>query len=380
MKRKSNTLSNKVASAAAIGAVAASTLVAVSSVQAADVSVTGFIRQEAAFSLSSDENVYNQQGNVFNNKTVTNALGADITRNDVSSDNDWNLMATRAEVDFQIKFSDNWDAFIKVRGFFDNNIYDDFGDPNFFEVEMHGKCGTALEICGKNYMVDLPSAYLDYNNGPLWVRVGNQQIAWGEALFFRVTDVVNGLDLRRHSFIDWASEEYADERIAAPGIRGSYRINNDWELEAFVQQFTPSILGNENTPYNVISSQFVVHQKEGFDDVDDAVNSGFKLTGQLGELGLQLFAVSRRNPDGVYSWTESNVNPFEGNGDPGLAALGSLLADTPFELNPQGIWTGEEWFHYAASSRLDGAAGLDSAILEFPASQALGAFPVVGVL
>ena len=49
-------------------------------------------------------------------------------------------------------------------------------------------------------MVDLPAFYLDYNKGPLWVRVGNQQIAWGEALFFRVFDVVQGLDLRRLAF------------------------------------------------------------------------------------------------------------------------------------------------------------------------------------
>ena len=33
-----------------------------------------------------------------------------------------------------------------------------------------------------------------YNSGSLWVRVGQQQIAWGEAYFFRVFDVPNGLD------------------------------------------------------------------------------------------------------------------------------------------------------------------------------------------
>ena len=61
--------------------------------------------------------------------------------------------------------------------------------------------GSALENNGQDYMLDIPALYLDYNKGPLWLRVGNQQIAWGEALFFRVFDVVQGLDLRRHSFL-----------------------------------------------------------------------------------------------------------------------------------------------------------------------------------
>lgn len=358
------------------GSIVASCLITANIAIAADVSVSGFIRQEGAYSLSGKNSKFNQQGNIFNGKTVTNALGAPITRNDVNTENNWNLMATRLELDVQVRFNDNWNAAIKLRGFLDNNVYNDFGDPNFFEVPFHGDCGTALEICGENYMIDLPSLYLDYNNGPLWLRVGNQQIAWGEALFFRVADVANGLDLRRHSFLDYTSEEYADERIASPGIRGSYRLNEDWELEAFVQQFTPSIYNNENTPYNVISSQFVIQQEEFFNNVDNDWNTGLRLSGQVGELGLQFFAVNRRNPDGVYRWTESNINPFVGVA--GLEATGELLANTAFELDPQGIWTAEEWFNYAGASRLDGLAAFNNSVAEFPAAQALGAFPVVG--
>ena len=45
------------------------------------------------------------------------------------------------------------------------------------------------------------------------MRIGQQQITWGEALFFRVADIANGLGLRRHLFLDFGAEEYADERL-----------------------------------------------------------------------------------------------------------------------------------------------------------------------
>lgn len=362
-----------------IGAVVLSmVLLAGSAVAVAEVSVSGFIRQETAYKLSSDENPYNQHGNVMNGKTITNTFGTEVTRTIESKENDWNLMATRAELDFQLNFSNNWTGFVKLRGFFENGVYVDHEDPNFFEVPFHGDCATVLEVCGEKYMVDLPAAYLDYNKGGFWLRLGNQQIAWGEALFFRVADVVNGLDLRRHSFLDFASEEYADERVPGLGFRGSYRFSAEWELEFFAQQFNPTIYANENTPYNVIGAQFAVHQEEGFNAVDDAWNSGLRLRAQLGDLGLQFFAVSRRNPDGVFRWTESNINPFAGIGDPYYEALGALLAQTAFEMSPEGVWTADEWFTYAGMVRADAVAGLDAAILDFPAAQVLKGFPVGG--
>lgn len=345
---------------------------------AGDVSVSGFVRQEAAFKLSNDDSFFNQTGNPFNGVTVTSAFsGVDVTRNDLSERNDWNVMATRAELDFEISISNRWDAFVKLRGYFEHDVYDDADGVNFFEVPLHGDCGTLLEVCGDNYMIDLPSAYFDYNNGPLWLRIGNQQIAWGEALFFRVADTANGLDLRRHSFIDWASEEYADERIASPGIRGSLRINEQWELEAYVQKFSPTIYGNENTQFNVIASQFVIQQEEFFDNVDDSWNTGLRLQAQFEDLGLQFFAVNRRNPDGVFRWTTSNINPFAGVA--GLDALGQLISQTPFELDGSlGVWTAEEWYAYAAGSRLNGVTALDSTVNDFQAVRDLGAFAITG--
>lgn len=338
------------------------------------VSVTGFVRQETGNAFG-DANPYNQgYGNPFNGTTVVNSFGNEIVRQQPTREPNWNLLATRGELDFKVRFNNNWEGFAKIRGFFDWRLDDEFEDVDHFDSGFDGGIGSTLETNAEDYMIDLPSLYLDYNNGPLWLRIGNQQIAWGEAIFFRVFDVVNGLDLRRHSFLDVAAEEYSDKRVPSLGIRGSYRFQNDWEFEGFVQHFRPSVLSPLNTPYNFVASQFVVQQKQGWEDSDGEFNFGARLSGQAGDFDLSFMAVSRMGPDGVFRWTESGVNPFVGL--PGLEPVGQLISQTAFELNPGGIWTADEWFHYAGLSRLDGVGGLSASVLEFPSAQALGAFPI----
>ena len=305
-----------------------------------DIKVAGFIRQEMAYNIGSKENPWLRgspdiyKGGVGNLPSAasghpgaelfwdcfTTGTCADIPGNDLPTgfvkpnlkqDNKWNLMATRAEVDFKMRFSENLTGFAKVRGYFQHDVQDEYtvpkefpdgGDDNHFKVSNHGKCPSILEVCDDNFMIDLPSLYLDYQKGPLWVRVGQQQIAWGEAIFFRVMDVPNGLDLRRHSFLDLASEEYADERIGAPAVRVSYNLSQNWEIEAFAQMFQPTVHPRVGSPYAFINSPYVVRNDIGFDGFDDYINGGVRLRGDVGGWGLQFMAVTRHNPDPVFKW------------------------------------------------------------------------------
>ncbi|CAA0113442.1 DUF1302 family protein [Zhongshania aliphaticivorans] len=374
-----------------------------------DYSSSGFIRVEAAAKTVGEENPFNQRGNVFNGESVSRfgginagtllglnlpiSVGVPIsdtaTRNGEPANNDFNVTQVRLENTVQLRFSDNWSATAKIRGIFDAAQYDEFdpssvnsnaagylyGESNYFEYDDYKTGGeqNRLEVAGDNYMVDFPSLYLDYQNGPILVRAGNQQIAWGQALFFRVMDVANGLDLRRHLILDFASEEYADERISSPAIRVSYQLNSSWELDMFAQAFQPTIYANPNTPYNVIPSQFTVHDR--YSDANEKINSGFRLKGNIGDFGLQFMYTNRYNPDGVIRWTASGVN----RDAPGLPGTGLILAETPLEVDPTGVWSAEEWFTYAGMARLDGAEGLNKLITEFPASQLLLARPVNGI-
>lgn len=341
---------------------------------------SGFIRLETAIKITGEENRFNQTGILTNGVTVerdSTLLGGfqDTATRDVGgiADNSLNLLALRAELDSSLTFSDNWSGQVRVRGYYDPDAYDWMYLDSLFEVPLNGDCGARLEICGDNYMLDIPALYVDYSNGGFWARIGNQQIAWGETLFFRVLDVPNGLDLRRHSVLDLAAEEYSDKRVHAPGIRSSFTFNSGWELEGFAQMAQPSILPTPNSPYNVIPDGFVIQQEDGYDEIDDKWNFGVRLRGQAGPLDLQFIAVRRYNPDGVFRWTESNVIGEDFLGIPGSAFV---LSQTAYERSNLGVWSAHEWMLYAADVRLNGVTGLDASINEFqPWTGLLGAVP-----
>ena len=350
-------------------------LLAIPVAHAVEVDVSGFIRQEMAYSISNDQNPMNR-GTAAVSGTLPNTTGgADFIKKDFDYDNDWNMMATRAEVNFSIGISENVKAFVKVRGFYSADVFNDVSvengakDVNQFRVDHHGKCASIFEVCDDDFMIDLPSAYLDYSEGDLWVRFGIQQIAWGEAIFFRVMDTPNGLDLRRHTFLDLASEEYADERISSPAIRVSYNLNSNWEIETFAQMFQPSVLPQRGSPYSIINSPFRTRNDIGFDKVDDKINVGVRLVGQLGDLGLQFMATSRHNPDPIFKWGPGGQTAL----DPAFAPLGNF-SDQPFRstTNPgavgaanSGTYGGEDWMTVAHLMGLDGVEAINVLGQEF---------------
>jgi hypothetical protein len=412
--------------------------------QGMDVSFGGFIRPEMALSTSSQENPFNQRGNPYNNvsaprqayvppnsgNALFSALGLPVTlpnptnwssipvpnipgvvtgsdtarRPFADSNNVFNLHMLRAEGELGVKFTNDLKLIARLRAVGDFGHYSDFdagtacntingcidggdhalygGAPNYFQYQVDGnRHPNPLEWAGPNYMVYFPALILDYNHGPVNVRLGNQAIAWGQAIFFRVFDVVDGLDLRRHSVLDYAQEEFSDKRVPAPALRIGYQINEDILADGFVQKFQPTIYGNPNTQYNVIPVQFTVHDRysQNGDDRWNKLSYGLRFKANFGQWGLQAMAVRRYNPDGVFRWTASGVNKglpstttggqanllgSAVNGANGGSA-GPAMAGTPFEASPGGVYSASEWFHYAAMARLDGIQGLNASINDF---------------
>ncbi len=373
--------------------------------QAFDVSVSGFIRQEMAYKLDSDENKFNRSGSPLNGKFFpadgafsTGALGVayaglPLGKEDKSQNNNWNVFATKAELDFQFSFTNSLTGFMKIRGYYQPDVFGDWKgfdrddhpygfspnvegirDTDEFGVNNHGNEATYLSMSDNDYMIDIPSMYLDYVNGPLWVRIGQQQIAWGEGLFFRVADQPNGLDVRRHFFLDYGSEEYADERLGAPGVRASYNINSDWEIEVYAQMFQPSVLMAQGSSYNLIAQpNFTVNYEEGFDRVDDQINAGVRLSGQIGNLGVQFFAISQHNPNPVFDLQAGGQKLFTDAQCANPAALGLLAGLCGFEQQPfifvdggDGTSSSYEWFWLSGQSGIDGADVLNGLIEDWP--------------
>jgi len=343
-------------------------LLASGAAQAVDFNITGFVREEIAISVTDDENPFNQSGNPFQGRVVPNTFIGNATGKGspydngtfvpsvgsaatnpayfaqmfgrmtgacagnpncgnygtaLREDNNFNLFATRAEIDVQAQWTDSIKTFVKFRAFGDavSNFGDAFTGDQFRSTGdgWHGgRAGNVLEWNSPSFMVDVPAAYLDYNQGALWVRVGQQQIAWGEAYFFRVFDVPNGLDTRRHFTLDVAAEEFSDKRVASPGVRASYTFNNGFELDGFVQMFAPTTIVGTNTPYNVVASGFSWGDAQGeFEEARNTLNFGFRLNMPVTDkLTLGVMAVNRRNPDGVVRWDDAPTVLGDGSANP----------------------------------------------------------------
>ncbi|MCC6707853.1 MAG: DUF1302 family protein [Gammaproteobacteria bacterium] len=232
----------------------------------------------------------------------------DIALNDEDS-LDFNLFNSRLEFDVQAKISDEFSAYVKTRIYYDGTrhftdgkIGDSFGPGRWGAGMWSSRRQTLLEANTPDAILDLPAFYLDWNRGPLWVRVGNQVIAWGEAYFFRTMDVANGLDLRRHLTLGPGAEEYQDQRVASPGVRLSYTFSNGFELDAFAQMFSPTILPAQNTAYNLIPTYGArVNDEAGYHDARGSMNFGARMTMPITEqLTGIIGVVNRRNQDGVF--------------------------------------------------------------------------------
>jgi len=334
---------------------------------------------------------------------ATNTCGK--TAAGLRDDNTFNLFATRAEIDVMAQWTDEIKTFVKFRAFSDyqEKFNSPFGTPGGHFASDFGfygqQAGNVLEWNTPSFMLDLPSAYIDYNHGPLWIRVGQQQIAWGEAYFFRVFDVPNGLDTRRHFTLDVAAEEFSDKRVSSPAVRLSYTFANNWELDSFVQMSAPTTIVNTNTPYNVVASGFT-WRDNGQSDMLNNVNFGARMMMPLTEkFTMGAMAVNRVNPDGVVSWADAptklgdgSPNPFcfgpnnyaghlltgPGTGGLDLRTLGlgldlnqnkqndveELLTPMPggkcganASPDPMGTASWKEWFTFADRSRLNPMEG-----------------------
>ena len=389
-------------------------------------SITGMLRQEISANTG-DANMHTKWGSPWNGRANTSRMrfmdkinDAGITNayvaltqgfeNNTSrahiqaEENDWNQWATRLEIDIQGRLSENVSLYTKLRGYAENpqddflRSYDYFGnshavngidhpEPALFALgarrtirssPLDDGYGSALENNGQDYMLDIPALYLDYNKGPLWLRVGNQQIAWGEALFFRVFDVVQGLDLRRHSFLGVAAEEYSDSRIPSLAIRGSYRFANDWELEGYTQQFRPTILPRPGTPYSVVAEAFTVYEEPGYAQDEDDVDVGFRFSGQWNDFDLSFMAVSRTAPDGTYRWARNELYPDTTDPDNGNLAVNlGVRPGLAFAPDPNGTASADEWFWGASWLRFNPVTTLDASTTDAPfavAGAAAGAF------
>lgn len=338
---------------------------------------------------------------------VTNStIVADtFTRYVPASNPDMNYHVARFEFSPAIRWGRQWSFLARFRALYDPGglgyrdfSYRDFADinggivggdpslyhgrPNFLGYRTDDDRNPLLfERSGKNYMFDLPAFFLQWTNGTVTARLGNQSVAWGQLLFFRIMDQANGLDLRRHLFLGRALEEYADSRQSAPGLRVTWQLTPEILLDSFVQQHIPTIVPNPNTPFAVIDSRFTVHDRYTEGNFNGEFNAGFRLKGEYGSWSWQAMYVNKLDHLGRFRFTPSGVNkPLPNSNALGAAfnqycqvvlgsplgqGCGPQLAQLPFEVVPAGLHSATEWWWGATQQKLDPVGAFNGIIDDF---------------
>ena len=95
-----------------------------------------------------------------------------------------------------------------------------------FDIQGQDKFSRAV-IDDQRLENEVRELYVDIRKGPLFLRLGKQQVVWGESDGLRLADIINPLDFRWHYFL----EDWQDIRQGLPMIRAIYGVTNKTDLE-----------------------------------------------------------------------------------------------------------------------------------------------------
>ena len=215
---------------------------------------------------------------------------------------DFLLMRQLLDLNIYGKFNENWSVTLEPRLFFDMTK---IADNHFRQYEslpdrFPGN-GWMLRGGGNDFKAEMWQAYTDYRSGGLWIRLGKQQIAWGEALGSRVLDTVNPLDLSQNLATDRIFEEFDRVRVPQWFLRADYTIPNvtipDLTAELILNPgiVVPTILPPQGSPFNVVPALLKI--KDNVNQGEPTV--GGRLTGTIEDVQFSLNYVTKPNDNGV---------------------------------------------------------------------------------
>ena len=254
---------------------------------AGEFSYTGNIGLETAISTTGERTQAADAGTEFDNQ------GRDI-----------NLAALRLEMDsiYRINRQTSLTGRFRAWGDWTNKLDSAYKeDADLFAGDDFPGNSWLLAVSSNNYVIDIPELYLDYFFNNFWLRIGKQQIAWGDALGMRILDdMISSLDVRRHGGIyGLATEEFLDERIGQNGVRGNARIGNNWEIEASITDFFPTIVYPAGSAYANLPGSVVVLNDDGVREARDKPAYGLRALGSVLNGQGQLTLAYTRRPQSV---------------------------------------------------------------------------------
>jgi len=241
--------------------------------------------------------------------------------------NDLNLARSFFQTEWTYKPSDNFKIYSNIRITGDQTYRwdDEIVKYNAFPVDVTDHDWTMLKASKDDYRLEMWELYADANLGDLWVRLGKQQIVWGEMIGGRILDAANSLD-RSWNF-KFEPEEFENIRIPNWAIRGSYRIKQhpfawikDLTMEGYLNpgDVVTTIDPELGSPFNLRSlpNFFRIHDKDNRGKMEYGVRLGGMVGGFYGTLNyMHLYN------DG-FNFKFKGLTPDPINGAPLLAGTG----------------------------------------------------------
>ncbi len=257
--------------------------------------------------------------------------GSNPNNPEQNGNHDFTLSRTFLVTEWVYEPTDNFKLFTKARLIGDQTqrIDNHLRSYDAFPIDVSKNDWTLMKVDGDEYRAEIWEMYGDIKAGNLWLRLGKQQIVWGEMIGTRILDIINPLDMSWH--LNFEPEEFENIRIPNWAIRGSYLIEQPFLEELSIEGFINpgDILPQQNpdsgAPFNLMNlpSFMQIHKKHRRDDTEYGFRLGYKVKGVYGTLCyLHLF------DDGFKLETEGFA-PDHINGVPFFAGQGNF---TPYAM------------------------------------------------
>lgn len=182
----------------------------------------------------------------------------------------------------------------ELSGSLDHNLH----QYEAFPLEYPGD----LKLEDDNNMAQIQEIYADLTIDQLWLRLGKQQVAWGQTDGFRLLDVINPLDLSWRVIFDAMYEGHDNVRESLWMIRANYNMpfiesidNAGLELLLLPGQFVPDFVPADGSPYNVIPTVVKIHEER-----PNGPEFGGKFSGVWKRLEFSLNYFRAHSDYGVY--------------------------------------------------------------------------------
>jgi hypothetical protein len=172
---------------------------------------------------------------------------------------DFTLARGFFQTEWTYKPTSTFKLFSKIRMMTDQTYHWDseLDRYNAFPVDVPDKDWMMLKASGDDYRFEIWELYSELRVGPLWMRLGKQQIVWGEMIAARLMDTINPLDLSWNFLFE--PEEFENIRIPNWAGRVVYTVPQtiSWLNELTIEGFfnpgdvLPNQYADQGAPFNI---------------------------------------------------------------------------------------------------------------------------------